>query len=270
VPTRLEAAYNAQVLDVRKKVAGYAARQWAGLGAWRDADAEKFIAALTPRVESGQARIAQLTDAYIARAGATILGTPIRRGTVAPATTLALRGVPADQVYQRPFTTMRMKLGKGQSLDAAVTAGAARLGSLVLSGMQLAATHSAQKAMTRGGVETYERYLVGEVNCGLCIIASTQRYWRGNLLAIHPGCDCGVRPSDGDPGQQVLHPATLEEMHDAVSAQFGQSDRGARYIDGLNSRSDYLDLVVTKQHGELGPLLTWRDQHFTSLADIVA
>lgn len=261
--TRLDSNYDAQVLAVRKRVTDYARRYWAGLGSWRDADAERLIAALVPRVEAGQARIAQLTDAYIARAAAADLGTAINRGSVADVSTEALRGVPAEVVFDRPFVEVHTKLSEGSTVTTAVVAGGSRLLDLVATGMQLAKTHSARTAVDRTGVAGFERVLTGRENCSLCVIASTQRYHRGNLLPIHPGCDCGVRPFNGDPDEQVINPNRLEEIHSAITNEFGESDRAARYIDGGKDRGDYTDLLVTYNHGELGPTLSWRDQHHT-------
>jgi len=266
--TRLDAAYDAQVLAVRAKVESYAQRLWNGLPSYRDADAERLIAALVPRVEAGQARVAQLTDAYVSRLAAVETGGAILRGDVADSSTLALRGVSSDEVYNRPFVTLYTNLSNGSTLTAAVTAGGARLASLVSTGMQLSKTHSARNAMGRSGITTYERVLTGRENCALCVIASTQRYHRGDLLPIHPGCDCGVRPGSGDPNQQIINADLLERIHSAVEAEFGTSDRGARLLTGDNSVSDYLDLTVTHEHGEIGPVLAWRGQHFSRGADI--
>lgn len=261
--TRLDIAYDLQVLQVRTKVANYADRLWKGLGSYRDADAERLIAALVPRVEAGQLRIAQLTDAYISRTAAVTLGTSIKRGSVADVSTEALRGVPADEVYNRPFVTVHTKLSKGKSVSGAIAAGGARLASIVTTGMQLASTHAARQAMGRSGVESFARDLTGRENCGLCVIASTQRYSRGNLLPIHGGCDCKVRVLKDGGTDHVINPELLERMHSAVEAQFGGTDRGARFIDGMGDYNDFMDLIVTNTHGELGPLLGWRDQHFS-------
>jgi hypothetical protein len=264
--TRLDLNYDAQVLAVRTRVTEYARRYWAGLGSWRDADADRLIAALVPRVEAGQARVAQLTDAYIARVAAG--SGAIVRGAVADVSTESLRGVPADEVYQRPFVEMRTNLAEGSTVTTAVAAGGARLLSLVSTGQQLAKTHSARQAIDRSGAAGFERVLTGRENCSLCVIASTQRYHRGNLLPIHPGCDCGVRPIKGDPDEQIINPERLESIHDAITAEFGTSDRAARYIDGGKDRGDYTDLLVTYKHGELGPTLAWRDQHHTGPAGL--
>jgi len=266
--TRLDLTYDREVTAVRAKVAGYAARLWGGLAAYRDADAERLVATLVPRVEAAQLRIGQLTDAYISRVAAAELGSPIRRGVVADTSTLALRGVEPQIVYNRPFVTAYTKLSEGKTLTAAVSAGGARLASIVNTSMQLASTHAARTAGDRAGVELWMRTLTGRENCGLCVIASTQRYYRGNLMPIHGGCDCIPKPFRGERGKQVIDSALLERMHAAVEAEFGGTDRGARFIDGQGTYNDFADLIVTHAHGELGPVLGWRHQHFSTGDDV--
>lgn len=269
--TRLDAAYDREVLAVRTRVLAFTARSWDGLTAYRDADAERLIAKLVPRIEAGQKRVAELTDAYLTRVARLELGIASSQGAVASVTTEALRGVPADEVYRRPFVTAYTALADGNAFNAAVASGAARLQDIVSTGLQLAKTHSAQAQIERSqGVGGFRRVLTGRENCSLCVIASTQRYHRGDLMPIHPGCDCGVKSFKGDPNVQVIEPDLLESVHTAVENEFGGSDRGARYLDGRNDRSDFLDLIVTRDHGEIGPVLTWREQHFAGPGDIAA
>jgi hypothetical protein len=80
-------------------------------------------------------------------------------------------------------------------------------------------------------------------------------------MPIHPGCDCGEMPIYGnqDPGQ-VIDDIRLNATHEAVAARFGVSDRSAREI-------DYRSIAI-REHGELGPLLTVADQHFTGPGSI--
>lgn len=269
--TRLDAAYDREVLAVRNRVAAFAARAWGSLSSYRDSDADRLIAALVPRVEAGQKRVAELTDAYLVRVANLELGINVGRGAVAPVTTEVLRGVSPEEVYRRPFVNVYTSLAQGASLTGAVSAGSARLNDLVVTGLQLAKTHSARSQMERTpGVAGFLRVLTGRESCAKCAIASTQRYRRGDLLPIHPGCDCGVKPFRGDPDVQVVNPGLLDSIHSAIETEFGASDTTARYLDGRNDRSDFLDLIVTREHGEIGPVLTWRDQHFTGPGDIAA
>ncbi len=266
--TRLDRAYDTQVHQLRLRIQNFTSRYWNSMGSWRDDDIERLLATVTPMVQSGQQRISDLTDAYMTRLAAqqgyTVSGRTLE------ATTRTLRGVSDETLYARPFATMHDSLSKGQSVTAAVAAGKSRLLSIVTTNLQLAKTHSARRAMQSGGVRMTERVLTGRENCALCVIASTQRYWSSDLQPVHPGCDCNQRPYDGDPNVQIIHPDRLDAIHTAVESEFGSSDRGARYLDGRNEISDYLDLVAVREHGEVGPVLTWRDQHFTTKRDIDA
>lgn len=96
----------------------------------------------------------------------------------------------------------------------------------------------------------------------------TREGWYSSNNHIVSNCDCGQRPWFGDPDEQIIHPDRLDAIHTAVESQFGTGDRGARLIDGKNSISDYLDLITVREHGELGPVLAWRSERFTSASDI--
>ncbi|WP_146067347.1 hypothetical protein [Arthrobacter sp. SX1312] len=259
--TRLDANYRRQVGAVRARVLAYAERQWGGLGSYRDADYEMLVAQLVPRVEAGQQRIADLTDAYIRQVSELELKQAVRTGSAIAASTAALRGVDAATVYQRPFNTVYTKLGEGKSLTAAAAAGGARLTDIVGTGLQLSKTHAARDTMSRSRFTAHRRVLTGRENCALCVIASTQRYNRGDLMPIHPGDDCDVKPYFGE-DKQVIDRDLLEQTQAAIEQEFGDSDRGARILDGRNERSDYLDLIVANQHSEIGPIIGWRSQHF--------
>jgi len=137
-----------------------------------------------------------------------------------------------------------------------------RLLSITETDLQLARTHAAQQSMQRGGAQFFRRRLTGSKNCALCVLASTQRYRVENLMPIHPGCDCKVEPLAGnrDPGQ-IIDEATLKAAHAAVAKGVGQSDAGGR-------APDYRDVIITRQHGEYGPLLAVRRHEFTGPDDV--
>jgi hypothetical protein len=92
-------------------------------------------------------------------------------------------------------------------------------------------------------------------------VASTQRYHKGDLLPIHPGCDCGEMPLYGtdDPGQ-IINQQRLDATHEAVEARFGEFDRSAREIDYRN--------IMVADHGEMGPVLTWKKHNSVKLAGL--
>lgn len=255
--TNLDVVFDRAVSDVRTKVLAYAARTWNGLGAYRDSDAERFIRLVVPKVEAAQKNVAELTDAYLSRLIASQLGAPIKRGDIASATTVSLRGVEAEDVYLRPFASTYASLSKGKSVTDSIGSGAARLADLVSTGVQLSKTHAARQAMSRTRVELFQRFLTGRENCALCVLASTQRYHKGDLMPIHPGCDCGVRTFVGDPDVQVIAPELLDQTNAVIASKFAES-----------GFENFSDLVVTHEHGEIGPLLAYRGEHFTGPGQI--
>jgi len=255
--------HQSSVQQVRQQVERHARNVWGSLDAYRDADIERVVDAVTPVALGGQQRIAALTDAYMA-AVATASGVSQRPAGVPPreVTGRALRGIEPREVYGRAGPTVWTALSNGHGITAAAGMGLDRLLSTLMTDLQLTKTRTAQWRSSRDdSVAGYRRVLTGNENCGLCTLASTQRYNRGDLMPIHPGCDCDVAEirGDVDPGQ-VIDPDRLEDLHRRVQDDFGMSDRGGREI-------DYRDVLV-RDHGEYGPTLTWRGQEFTGPADI--
>lgn len=252
--------------EVRDRLVAYATRLWGGMGSWRDADVDRFVEQVAPRVLAGRTSVARLTDAYIAT---------VTEGAPGPLIDVegVRTGVGVEDTYRRPATQLYTSLSQGAPLEVAQAAALARLASLVATDLQLAQRAQARRSMRSAPrVEAFRRTLTGGENCALCVIASTQRYWKGDLLPIHPGCDCGVEPlGRSEHRDQVINRSLLESTHDQIASRLEQgSDRAARWLDGSNPRSDYLDLIVTRDHGEYGPTLAWRGQHFTGPGDIAA
>lgn len=257
---RVILAHQATVRRVRDQVARFVQAQWIGLGEYRDADIDRLVAAVLPVVEGGQLTIANLTTAYLAAVAETIVGSPTRTPTTRPRdmSVEAVRGVPGSEVYRRPALSLYWALSKGATFEEAKAAGLRRLLSLSDTDLQLAKTHTARRvASSDRRIVGYRRKLTGSENCGICHVAATQRYHKAELMPIHPGCDCDVLPIYGteDPGQ-VIDEAGLEEAHTAIEDRFG-----ARASDGR--RIDYRKILLVREHGELGPVLTVKGQHFT-------
>lgn len=248
-------AYDRQVSIIRDRVTSAVSQYWGSLRAYRDADITAFVDAVLPVIAAGQSTVSDLTLAYLTHVRATVESTPMALSPVGDMTDL--RGVPSAEVYRRPGKTVYSALASGKSLDAAASEGLARAVSLAQTDLQLAKTHT----VARSGLRWFRRTLSGAENCALCAIASTQRYYRGDLMPIHPGCDCGVMEvfSERDPGQ-IIDEDTLEMVHAEVEAFVGVSDRGGRV-------PDYRNLIVTREHGEYGPTLAWRAQKFTGPTD---
>jgi hypothetical protein len=255
VPDR-DAAYAVQVQRLRGRIERIALQQF-DVGQYHDADQARFIDQMVPLVLAARRQVSLLTDAYLAALLTQMLGRPVRAQR--PINTNELRGVDAREVYARPYVTVWTKLSEGLALDAAVSAGRARVSDLVLSDMQIAKRNTAHAVLSETEEITgYRRTLTGSENCGLCVVASTQSYKRGDLMPIHPGCDCGVRPLVGD---EKVDDSLLESAHDAIQKTFGVSDPGAR-------TPDYRKAILVQEHGELGPVLTVRSHRFTGPDDL--
>lgn len=273
---RVVAGYQTAEGAVRAAVLAYVDRAWGSLSSWRAPDIERFVDAILPVVVAGQVRTAALTDAYLAAVERVVLGSAGRTvGVSAVAvSTEALRGVPARDVYLRAGKSVWRALAAGAPLQQAVSQGRDRARSLAGTDLQLAKRDMSRQSMSDNPrVVGYRRVLRGGKSCGLCIVASTQRYRKQDLLPIHPACDCNVMPifSDRDPGQ-VIDVDRLEGAHDRIAERFGAFESGAREIPGT-ARADgrpisYRDVLVVHEHGELGPVLGVRGQHFDGPQDI--
>lgn len=261
----LTAQYIAGQRQLRSAWLEFVRRWFAASQSFRDADAERYVAQVVPVALGAQQSMASLTWAYLTRMlaevfGGTPQGAPLSIGSVSGT---ALRGVDPQVVYRRPFSTIYAELAKEQTLTEAVTAGERRAKLIGLTDLQLAKTH-ATRAVYAGHerVQYFRREFTGDENCGLCIVASTQRYHKGDLMPIHPGCDCVPVPIDAqtDPGQ-VLDRELLDAAHAAIRERFGIADAGGR-------APDYRKILLVRQHGELGPVLTVAGHKFTSADDI--
>ncbi|MFF2189248.1 hypothetical protein [Streptomyces sp. NPDC058155] len=254
--------YDALTGSLRDRLISFVLAAFDSLGDYRDSDAAEFIERVLPVVLGVQQQMGQLTDAYLSAMIADMLG-----GAAAPAGVVldeALRGVPPDEVYRRPFVQTWTALSRGADFVDALGQGRTRLLSITETDLQLARTHAARESMERSGARFFRRRLSSGKNCALCTIASTQRYRVAELMPIHPGCHCKPEPLPGnrDPGH-VIDEELLREAHDAIARDTGQSDRGGR-------APDYRNIIVTREHGEIGPLLAVRRNHFTGPEDIPA
>lgn len=273
-PDQLVAGYQAATESVRARVLAYASSLWMGSPGFRDADVERLIARIVPVVQAGQVQVAQITDSYVARM-ALLSGVSSSVGVDAAAVT-GYRGVAAEVVYRRPAVSVYTALSKGETFATASAYGLQRLTSLISTDVQQSKNRQATKAIAGSGFSGARRVLSGAENCAFCVIASTQRYRKTELMPLHPGCDCGVEPfiSASDPGQ-VLDQKLLDQAHTLIDEKLNVRDSGARDLgnDKFSTKgqpiSDFTDLIVTNEHGELGPTLGWRVDTFTGPAGLI-
>ena len=250
----LTSVYSAHVHAVRTKITQFGEAYWDSMPNYRASAVEEMIDALVPRVTAGQLRIADLTRAYLARC-AHELGWKLVVPPLDETDVLGARGVDPRAVYRRPAVDVYTALSDGKPVAQAVSEGRLRLTQLIGGDAQLAkvrASRQVLRAYQYAGAY-YRRVLTGRENCGLCVVASTQRYYKDDLLPIHPGCDCDVQPlPTGAAGQQVIDEDRLEQVHKIAAERIGVADRGGR-------APDYRQLVRVEAHGEYGPTLTWAE-----------
>lgn len=249
---RLTEAYDSQVHAIRQQITAFGQAYWDSLPHYRTSAVEDMIQAITPRVTAGQLRIADLTRAYLAQC-ARELGWKVVLPSIDQDEIRGARGVDPRVVYRRPAVDVYTALAAGKPLPQAAAEGRLRLTQLIGGDMQLAKVHASRQSMRGYPAEGqfYRRVLTGRENCALCVVASTQRYYRGDLLPIHPGCDCDVQPlPPGLAVNQVIDEDLLEQVHQITADRLGVSDRGGR-------TPDYRKLLTVSEHGEYGPTLSW-------------
>jgi len=268
---------NTRLVRGAGSLAGNVFRQ---LGSWRDDDINRYISIVGPQVNGLKQQAANLQAAYyqeVAKANGESFTPAATRSS--DLTDEVLRNGPSTQeVYRRPFVELYTALSANALFTDAIKRGAARASSIAETDVQLASRQAGLKQRQgNNNIVGYRRVLTGSENCALCAIASTQRYTRNNLKPIHPGCDCGEEPiyGDFDPGQ-VIDQGSLDSIHEALQTQLGVSDAQARdaaigkfvqYDDNVRL-ADFTEIITTREHGEYGPTLTWRDQAFTGPNDI--
>jgi hypothetical protein len=230
---------------------------WFSMPDYRDSDMNSWMDAALPIIRASEETAAQATLTYLQMqlefAG---LDDQLDLPPLDDITGDVLRGVPPEVVYQRPFKELWESLSKGNDYQTAIEDGANRLRQLIETDLQLTHTHTSRTVLSgRNDVVGFRRVPTGAYTCALCLIASTQRYHKLDLMPIHPGCDCRVAPIIGaeDPGQ-IVDPDLLENIHKRVEEMFGKADRSGK---------DYNKLLVVHDHGEYGPTLAKADNRFT-------
>lgn len=192
----IDATYRSQRLRLASTVTAQALRTWDITYRERD----RAIATLVPLVLAGQSQTVRLVEAYML-AKARNAGEPVRRRDLPRElyTVGVLRGVPADEVYGRPFGALGAHLERGESFAEAMASARAAVGKLASTDLQLAQTHAARDFMSaEERVVGYRRVLGGGKNCSLCVSASTRTYRKDDLAPIHERCGCSVAPLFGE------------------------------------------------------------------------
>lgn len=229
---------------------------WRSLPHYDEANVADWLKVVLPLILAAQRQSVALTRAYLTRAldghavnvdVAELVGAAVRNGT------------PPAEVYRRPFVTVWTELQQGTPWQQAVEHGLERATSTAAMDVQLSQTHTAA-AVGRADqrITGWER-VPDAGACDLCLIASTQRYHKADLMPIHNHCGCGVRPIVGGDDRQVVNPELLAELKKAGALRRITAQRqaaAAREASGID--------VAVHEHGELGPVLTNAADNFTS------
>lgn len=244
---------------------------WDRLGGYRDKDAALFIEGAVPRVQAAQQQIGTRAAERMNRI-ATRQSARFNLFTIGLTDdqTTNLRGVSPYDVYRRPFVATYTALKRGEPFPDAVARGRTRLGEIVEMDMQQAYSESSRAAMQQlppdARPQYWRRVLMGEQNCALCTLASTQRYSIETLNPVHPGCDCQVSPVF----DEALDPipddeARVQAAHAAVRELTGRAADDGRKV-------DYRDVMLStvRTHGEVGPLLVKPTDHFDGPRQVAA
>lgn len=270
----LTAAYMRQNAVIRARIIAFVSSVWDGFSDLRDDDVRRIVRLILPTVQAGQLQVASLANGFVQQL-ARVEGVEVASASVDRDAVVGYRGVPADEVYRRPAITAYTTLAAGAPFAKARGMARNRLLSIVSTDLQQSRNRQSRSAYAASNFEYTIRVLSGNENCALCVIAATQRYHAGGLQPIHPGCDCGERGVSAavDPGQ-VVDREMVEDLHSSIWEQIGRFDRSAVDLergktDAKGRRiSDFTDLIVTREHGELGPTLTWREDRFTGPNDL--
>lgn len=226
---------------------------------WRDYDAVTAFAADTKRiVNTYQRQQAALVNAYHARQL-----TMVSDRTAAPVEQINvenLRGVPDTSTYGRLADHFRFLRDNDARLHTAAEAYelvAARAEAVADIDMLLAHREQEHRFLRSKRIVTGWRYVVHPElspsgTCGLCLAASDRVYNRTRRRAIHAYCKCEAVEITGEPGQDF-------------GFQLNQDDLGVIYAKaGGTKAGDALRRTrfTIREHGELGPVLTYRGQQF--------
>jgi hypothetical protein len=120
----------------------------------------------------------------------------------------------------------------------------------------------------RAPVKIYKRVPGGEKPCALCEIAADQVYFTDDLLPLHDNCMCDIEEDDGE----AFDADKLSKHHlGFVETLLNTGDQQKTIGDLADHDAPpeaYHNLVAVRQHGELGPVLTWKHQKFTAPSDL--
>lgn len=227
-------------------------------------DADDWFRWVLPLVDQAVKQTAIQTEAYLRITMEAKIGEAIAAETLNSErySVEALRGTPADDVYARTLKAWRIAEAAGRNGKAAARFRATQTAA---TDIQLSSRRASRDWMSSApGIAGYRRVLGPGKNCGLCVVASTQRYKTEDLMPIHSNCHCDVDPIPGDrPLPHVLDSDTVNLVKSRLKSEELPYTRDA--LSRLGFEADDLPDVKIVHHGELGPTLYDDRWTFTDL-----
>lgn len=187
---------------LRAQTALTVAAAWKSLPSYNEADVGPWLSLVIPVVAAAQRASVMLVDAFIAA----VLGRPPLAIDPTPLIGAGVReGVAPSVVYRRPFVTVWTDLSDQVPWDRAVLDGLERALVAAETDVQLSMRSAAREVADQDDEIVGYRRVADPTACGLCLVASTQRYHTDDLMPIHSRCGCGIEPLTGaeDPGQII-------------------------------------------------------------------
>lgn len=251
--------YHDALIGLRARTGVQVGAIWDLVGGLDEASLVAFQVQASRVALGGQVAASRLVSAYLGQ----YLGTAAAVDVASVSGAAVRNGTAPEAVYGRAVVMARTAVSRGASLSQALAQGRARAVSAAETDVMLANRAAASEIMRSDSrVVGYERVLSGG-SCDLCAIASTQRYHTEDLMPIHNRCDCGVVPilegSDNDSGQ-IINRDRYRELKKSGAIDKVTAQRKA------SAARD----VATRNHGELGPVLTDAAHDFTAEADLNA
>lgn len=249
-----------QILAIKSFYGEELERQFRDLGNYSEDSIAEWRRVSNPLVREAQRLTADIANAVIDLQLQELLGDfsasyPPYGLVTGPA---IRNGSSVQDVYDRAFKPVWRALGNGYPIDVAVDHGISRLDATFDVDIERVVDHVAiERFANENRIIGYRRVLNGVHNCALCILASTQLYRKKDLKGIHPRCKCKVLPVlSFENISTTLRQDLIEQVHASIQERYGLSDRAGRQL-------DYRKIIIVRNHGELGPVLTFRNHHFT-------
>lgn len=217
---------------------------WRDLPGYDRKDVDRWLSQVIPVVLSGQRASVALTDGFIAR----VMKRPPLGLNPDELIGAALRGVPPEEVYARPMTTVWTALANGSLYDDAVASGMARATEMAAFDVQ-ASMRATAGAAQRADQNIYGWERVANAGaCDYCAEIDGAFVKNGDAAALHPECGCG------------LFPLTSPKAEGGISAE-----RAAGWK-GFTQQS--AEGVSVHQHGEMGAVLGSSEHSFTGPSEL--